>query len=409
MQINAKIVIETPEDREQLIQGFFNPEEFSSKNLIRINDESEAEIRIVFENVPPQGIIAAISRCRVMEFNCCYGISSEEECNTGKCLDQEKGFKTEAEERKTCEDSSEAVSCDEEESTEKAEEKENGEENKHRNSQIIKYKRTGRQKPSPDDYIKLAIFNKAASESSTTKEFVKKVCDPLNLSEEDEDYILRMLTDLLKLKQRAYSLTTKQLKEANSKVGHKAYTIFSNKINKSLLEFNVDTSSLHFFCTMLKYAKKIEKKLTNSETDEVISEGELNSEDDTNAIENANHTEEFPKSKFFLSVKFVEIFNNINKKLPRGKQIKELIKGFGISENSSMFMSIIAIAEIAMDVPDFASVETLMDKAGFAPFSPAGTRTRLEMAEKVRRVCNDFLIPEMNLTEFFSEIKKSFT
>ena len=397
MQINAKIVIETPEDREQLIQGFFNPEEFSSKNLIRINDESEAEIHIFFENVPPQGIITAISRCRVMEFNCCNGISSEEECNTGKCLDQENGFKTEA------------VSCDEEESTEKADEKENGEENKHQNSQIIKYKRTGRQKPSPDDYIKLAIFNKAANESSTTKEFVKKVCGSLNLSEADEDYIYRMLGELLKLKQRAFALTTKQLKEANSKVGHKAYTIFSNKINKSLLEFNVDTSSLHFFCTMLKYAKKIEKKLTNSETDEVISEGELNSEDDTNAIENANHTEEFPKSKFFLSVKFVEIYNNINKKLPRGKQIKELIKGFGISENSSMFMSIIAIAEIAMDVPDFASVETLMDKAGFAPFSPAGTRTRLEMAEKVRRVCNDFLIPEMNLTEFFSEIKKSFT
>lgn len=397
MQINAKIVIETPEDREQLIQGFFNPEEFSSKNLIRINDESEAEIHIFFENVPPQGIITAISRCRVMEFNCCNGISSEEECNTGKCLDQENGFKTEA------------VSCDEEESTEKADEKENGEENKHQNSQIIKYKRTGRQKPSPDDYIKLAIFNKAANESSTTKDFIKKVCGSLNLSEADEDYIYRMLGELLKLKQRAFALTTKQLKEANAKVGHKAYTVFSNKINKSLLKFNVDTSSLHFFCTMLKYAKKIEKKLTNSETDEVISEGELNSEDDTNAIENANHTEEFPKSKFFLSVKFVEIYNNINKKLPRGKQIKELIKGFGISENSSMFMSIIAIAEIAMDVPDFASIENLMEKAGFAPFSPAGTRTRLEMAEKVRRVCNDFLIPEMNLTEFFSEIKKSFT
>lgn len=397
MQINAKIVIETPEDREQLIQGFFNPEEFSSKNLIRINDESEAEIHIFFENVPPQGIITAISRCRVMEFNCCNGISSEEECNTGKCLDQENGFKTEA------------VSCDEEESTEKADEKENGEENKHQNSQIIKYKRTGRQKPSPNDYIKLSLFEKAANESSTTKDFIKKVCGSLNLSEADEDYIYRMLGELLKLKQRAFALTTKQLKEANSKVGHKAYTIFSNKINKSLLEFNVDTSSLHFFCTMLKYAKKIEKKLTNSETDEVISEGELNSEDDTNAIENANHTEEFPKSKFFLSVKFVEIYNNINKKLPRGKQIKELIKGFGISENSSMFMSIIAIAEIAMDVPDFASIESLMDKAGFAPFSPAGTRTRLEMAEKVRRVCNDFLIPEMNLTEFFSEIKKSFT
>lgn len=397
MQINAKIVIETPEDREQLIQGFFNPEEFSSKNLIRINDESEAEIHIFFENVPPQGIITAISRCRVMEFNCCNGISSEEECNTGKCLDQENGFKTEA------------VSCDEEESTEKAEEKENGEENKHQNSQIIKYKRTGRQKPSPNDYIKLSLFEKAANESSTTKDFIKKVCGSLNLSEADEDYIYRMLGELLKLKQRAFALTTKQLKEANAKVGHKAYTVFSNKINKSLLKFNVDTSSLHFFCTMLKYAKKIEKKLTNSETDEVISEGELNSEDDTNAIENANHTEEFPKSKFFLSVKFVEIYNNINKKLPRGKQIKELIKGFGISENSSMFMSIIAIAEIAMDVPDFASIENLMEKAGFAPFSPAGTRTRLEMAEKVRRVCNDFLIPEMNLTEFFSEIKKSFT
>ena len=62
MKITARVTF-WKDNREALVQAFFNPEEYSPKNKIRIFNDKVAFVQLEFDNNPPQGICKALSYC----------------------------------------------------------------------------------------------------------------------------------------------------------------------------------------------------------------------------------------------------------------------------------------------------------------------------------------------------------
>lgn len=429
MKVTGRITFVKWANREFLVQAFFDQREYSPKNVLCIMGDQTAFIQLEYDKNPPQGIIRAISHCKINV------LDTREECKLQDLIEEYKNsHKSILEEDCTCESDE---SAEEDVLTESGEENQFTETEIHScnyenpvetdvtttddmcvneefagDNKIAKRKqRKGKAIPSEDDYLDSPVFDEYAQKATTFPGFVTAISNWLNLSADDASYFFALVMKLSKIEQKGYELRFKQVKEANMELGESDYRrvklskFITPRLQKDL---HIDGTLLPLLATVLKYKDSCTKhmigdvgeKSASNEVEEdakcQVDVQEVESTVPSTAVE--NELAENPVFAGYLA--------NIDRDAAMSDQVSNLLTMMGLNEHSGLlFKTAVELILAALEMENIDSIDSVMEKAGFDVGTKRGMQMKIKFAEWINSFNKAHHIKRMKAVTFIRNIK----
>lgn len=472
MKIKARITFEKPANREFVIQSFFSEKDFSKNNSIKIENDKNAVIELVFSNNPPQSIIKAISHCTIESLE--YSEDNSEspqvsndfyDANAGEGKEKSACFngadrnddETQHPEGHDITDQNN----DEPDSYELSNEKSNSANyDTSKKSEAVKSDdetvpkprlRRGRAKPSEEDYLKIPFLDDIAKRCTNFNVFVMEVSVWLGCDQDDTEFFESLIKQLGTLNQKPYELRLHQVNTATKAIGRKLAkkATFSKHLTEILTEKKVYGTMIPFLCTVLKYKALFDKPEESAENniaraDDIISthseESEENSENnvalandiinshseelipntegDTIDAENTGQIDEIKEDSNSLEENnnlinnpvFAELFSKVDKSLPLNEQISSLYSEMGFEYPSkSIFDKLCDLTITALSMESLDSIDDVMLAAKIDVSTKDGLKSKVKISELINDFNKKNHIKRMKVIAFIRQIKTIFS